>query len=137
MMGQVATETKEVVVNSTVEVRGDALMVNVKKRNKASMFVPTMKIPLGHVLGAEADPEIERKQWKAWVLRSSTPGAYGGPDPDVRFYHPRHYLAHKAIVIRLKDEGYERLVVEVEDPNGTVAQINQAVGASSLQLAVA
>jgi hypothetical protein len=137
MMGQAATETKEVVVNSTVEVRGDTLMVNVKKRNKASMFVPTMKIPLGHVLGAEADPEIERKQWKAWVLRSSTPGAYGGPDPDVRFYHPRHYLAHKAIVIRLKDEGYERLVVEVEDPNGTVAQINQAVGASSRRLAVA
>jgi hypothetical protein len=137
MMGQAATETKEVVVNSTVEVRGDALMVNVKKRNKASMFVPTMKIPLGHVLGAEPDPEIERKQWKAWVLRSSTPGAYGGPDPDVRFYHPRHYLAHKAIVIRLKDEGYERLVVEVEDPNGAVAQINQAVGASSRQFAVA
>jgi hypothetical protein len=137
MMGQVATETKEVVVNSTVEVRGDTLMVNVKKRNKASMFVPTMKIPLGHVLGAEADPEIERKQWKAWVLRSSTPGAYGGPAPDVRFYHPRHYLAHKAIVIRLKDEGYERLVVEVEDPDGAVAEINQAVGASSRQLAAA
>ncbi len=137
MMGQAATETKEVVVNSTVEVRGDTLMVNVKKRNKASMFVPTMKIPLGHVLGAEADPEIERKQWKAWVLRSSTPGAYGGPDPDVRFYHPRHYLAHKAIVIRLKDEGYERLVVEVEDPDGAVAQINQAVGASSRPRAVA
>jgi hypothetical protein len=137
MMGQAATETKEVVVNSTVEVRGDTLMVNVKKRNKASMFVPTMKIPLGHVLGAEADPEIERKQWKAWVLRSSTPGAYGGPDPDVRFYHPRHYLAHNAIVIRLKDEGYERLVVEVEDPDGAVAQINQAVGASSRRLAFA
>ena len=137
MMGQVATETKEVVVNSTVEVRGDTLVVNVKKRDKASMFVPTMKIPLGNVLGAEADPEIERKQWRAWVLRRSTPGAYGGPDPDVRFYHPRHYLAHKAIVIRLKDEGYERLVVEVEDPDGAVAQINQAVGAFSRQLAAA
>ena len=64
MMGQVATETKEVVVNSIVEVRGDTLVVNVKKRDKASMFIPTMKIPLDHVLGAEADPEIERKLWK-------------------------------------------------------------------------
>ena len=137
MMGQVATESKEAVVNSFVEVRGDALVVNVKKRDKASMFVPTMKTPLDHVLGAEVDPEIERKLWKAWVLRGSTPGAYGGPDPEVRFYHPRHYLAHKAIVIRLKDEGYERLVVEVEDPDGAVAQINQAVGASSQPLAVA
>jgi len=137
MMGQVATETKEVVVNSIVEVRGDTLVVNVKKRDKASMFIPTMKIPLDHVLGAEADPEIERKLWKAWVLRSSTPGAYGGPDSEVRFYNPRHYLAHKAIVIRMKDESYERLVVEVEDPDDVVAQINQAVGASSRPLAVA
>jgi hypothetical protein len=39
-------------------------------------------------------------------------------------------------VIRLKDEGYERLVVEVEDPDGVVAQINQAVGASSRPLSV-
>jgi hypothetical protein len=136
MMGQVATETKEVVVNSTVEVRGDTLVVNVKKRAKASMFVPTMKIPLDHVLGAQADPEIERKLWRAWVLRSSTPGVYGGPDPEVRFYHPRHYLAHKAIVIRLKGEGYKRLVVEVEDPDGVVAQIDQALGGSSRQQAV-
>ena len=136
-MGQVATETKEVVVNSTIEVRGDTLVVNVKKRNKASMFIPTMKIPLADVLGAEADPEIERRLWKAWVLRSFTPGAYGGPDPEVRFYPPRHFLAHKAIVLRLKDEGYERLVVEVEDPEGVAAQIDEAVGASLLALAVA
>ncbi len=136
-MTSVATLPEEGVVNSTVEVRGDTLVVNVKKRDKASMFVPTMKIPLDHVLGAEADPEVERRLWRAWVLRSSTPGAYGGPDPEVRFYQPRHYLAHKAIVIRLKDEGYERLVVEVEDPDGAVARINQAVGASSQPLAAA
>jgi hypothetical protein len=136
-MGQVATETKEGVANSVVEVRGDTLVVNVKKRDKASMFVPTMKIPLDHVLGAEADPEIERKLWKRWVLRSSAPGTYRGPDPEVRFYNPRHFLAHKAIVIRLKGEGYERLVVEVEDPEGVVAQVEEALGASLLALGVA
>ena len=136
-MGQVATESKEVVVNSFVEVRGDALVVNVKKRDKASMFVPTMKIPLDHVLGAERDPQIERMQWRAWVLREFKPGTYEPPDPGVRFYNPSHLLAHKAIVIRLKDEGYERLVVEVEDPDGAVARINQAVGASSQPLAAA
>ena len=137
MMGQAATEPNEAVVNSVVEVRGDTLVVNVKKRDKASMFVPTMKIPLDHVLGAEADPEIERKLWKKWVLRSFTPGSYGSPDTEVRFYNPRHFLAHKAIVIRLKDVSYERLVVEVDDPEGVVAQINEAVGASSGELAVA
>jgi uncharacterized protein (DUF1778 family) len=33
-------------------------------------------------------------------------------------------------VIRLKDETYERLIVEVEDPTEVVAKINDAVGAS-------
>ncbi len=136
-MGQVGTEAREHVVNSVVEVRGDTLVVNVENRDRASMFIPTMKIPLDHVLGAEADPEIERKLWKRWVLRSSTPGTYRAPDQEVRFYNPRHGLAHKAIVIRLKGEGYERLVVEVEDPEGVVAQIDEAVGASLLALAVA
>lgn len=131
MIEQATTEPKEIVVNSTVEVRGETLLVNVKKRNKASMFVPTLKIPLDHVLGAEADPQIERKLWKAWVLRQFRPGEYRAPDSEVRFYHPHHFSAHKAVVIRLKDEGSERLVVEVDDPNGVVTTINQAVGATS------
>ena len=137
MMAQVATEQQNgVVVNSSVDVRGDTLVVNVKKRDKASMFTPTMKIPLAHVLGAEADPQIVRTQWRAWVLREFKPGTYEAPDPAVRFYNPRHFLAHKAIVIRLKDEGYERLVVEVEDPDSVVERINNAVGAFSRELSL-
>ena len=137
-MTSVATEhPEEVVVNSTVEVRGETLVVNVKKRDKASMFLPTVKIPLDHVLGAEADPEIERRLWRAWVFRGFKPAGYGSPDPAVRFYHPRHFLAHKAIVIRLQDEEYERLVVEVEDPASVVVQINEAVEASSRMRRVA
>ncbi len=116
---------------NTVEIHGETLVVNVKTRAGSSMFRPTMKIPLDHVLGAEADPEIERKLWRAWVLRGFKPGTYCAPDSEVRFYHPRHLCAHKAIVIRLKDEGCERLVVEVEDPEGVVARIDRAVGATA------
>ena len=130
MMAQVATERHNgVAANGTVDVRGDTLVVNVNKRDKASMFTPTIRIPIDHVLGAEKDAQIERMQWRAWVLRGFKPGTYEAPDQAVRFYNPRHSLAHKAIVIRLKDEGYERLVVEVEDPDGVVEQINTAVGA--------
>lgn len=138
MMAQVATEQHNgVVANGTVDIRGNALVVNVIKRDKASMFTPTMKLSLDHVLGAEKDPQIEREQWRAWVLREFKPGTYEAPDPGVRFYNPRHSLAHKAIVIRLKDEGYERLVVEVEDPDDVVERINRAVGAFSRELSVA
>ena len=127
-MTTIAPPSQEVKVANTVEVVGQTLVVNVNKRSTTAMFIPTMKSPLEHVLAAEADPEIERTLWRAWVFGK---GAACVPEPGVRFYNPRHFLAHKAIVIRLKDEPCERLIVEVQDPEGVVEQINQALGASS------
>lgn len=122
-------------VTNTVEIHGEDLIVNVTRRQGRSMYLPTMKIPLVRVLGAEADPEIERKYWRAWAFGR---GLYcfqkRVPDPsEVTFYNPRHGFHENAIVIRLKDEYCERLVVEVQDPDAVVAQINQAVGASSIR----
>ena len=124
------TRREELRVANTVEVRVETLVVvNVNKRDR-----PTMTIPLDHVLSAEADPDIERKLWRAWVFGTS--GEYCVPEPGVRFYNPRHVGAHKAIVIRLQDESCERLVVEVEDSEGVVERINRAVGASARGLSV-
>ncbi len=64
------------------------------------------------------------------MLREFKPGTYCAPDPEVRFYNPRHYCAQKAIVIHLREETCERLVVEVQDPEGVVEQIIRGVGAS-------
>ncbi len=127
-MSGMAAQADAVEVVNTVEVRGETLVVNVKKRAGSSLFKPTMTIPLDHVLGAEADPDIERKLWRAWVLGTS--GEYCTPEPGVRFYNPRHYCAHKAVVIGLREEACERLVVEVEDPDGVVERVNRAVGTS-------
>jgi hypothetical protein len=129
------TRREELSVANTIEVRGETLVVvNVKKRERSSMFRPTMTIPLDHVLGAQADPEIERKLWRAWVFGTS--GEYCVPEPGVRFYNSRHYCAHKAIVIRLQEESCERLVVEVEDSEGVLERINRAVGISARALSV-
>jgi hypothetical protein len=134
-------QAKEIEVCNTLEVRGATLVVNVNKREGASTYKPTLTIPLDHVLGAEADPEIERKLWRGWVFgqpsywRSQifgTEGEYCVPDPGVRFYNPRHSCAGKAVVIRLQEEDCERLVVEVVDPDGAVERINRAVGASTV-----
>ncbi len=128
-------------VCNTLEVRGSTLVVNVNKREGSSMYTPTLTIPLEHVLGAEADPEIERTMWRGWAFgqhsmwRSrifGTDGEYRVPDPTVRFYNPRHSCADKAVVVRLQDEDYERLVVEVEDPEGAVERINRAVEAHAI-----
>jgi hypothetical protein len=133
-----AATTEGIEVCNTLDVRGSTLVVNVNKRDKWSIYTPTVEIPLEHVLGAEADPQIERTMWRGWAFgrpgfwRSRIFGEDGGhraPDPGVRFYNPRHSCADKAVVVRLRDEAYERLVVEVEDPEGAVERINRAVEA--------
>ena len=129
------TRREELRVANTIEVRGETLVVvNVKKRDHSSTSWPTMTIPLDHVLGAQADPDIERKLWRAWVFGTS--GEYCVPESGVRFYNSRHVGAHKAIVIRLQGESCERLVVEVEDPKGVVERVNRAVGASARELSL-
>ncbi len=139
-MSTTEAPAKGIEVCNTLDVRGKTLVVNVNKRDKWSTYTPTLTIPLDRVLGAEADPEIERKMWRGWAFgrpgfwRSRIFGedsAHRAPDPKVRFYNPRHSCAEKAVVVRLRDEAYERLVVEVEDPEGAVERINRAVGASA------
>jgi hypothetical protein len=124
-MTDTVIEAKEVKVANTVEIVGENLLINSK-----DAFLPTVKIPLDHVLGVQADPEIERELRKAWAFGRR--GLYclnGAAEPGVRFYNPRFGNREKAIVIRLKDYVCERYVVEVQEPEAVVATINQAVKA--------
>jgi hypothetical protein len=97
-------------------------VVDVRGRDKILTFLSRLRIPLKHVVGAQADPEIERTLWRGW----RAPGMHV---PGVRFFDV-HGLPDKTIVIHLKDETYDRMIVEVEDPAEVVAKINDAVGAS-------
>ena len=109
-------------VGTYVEVRKDHLAVNARAMGgKASKkWLGTLKIPLEHVQSAKADLEIEHTLWRGWRL----PGVHV---PGVRFYDV-HGRKDKTIVIHLKDETYDRLVVEVQDPADVVAKINEAAG---------
>jgi hypothetical protein len=110
-------------VGTYVEVRKDHLALNARAMGGKAFkrWLGTLKIPLEHVQGAKADPEIEHALWRGWRL----PGV---KIPGVRFYDV-HGHPDKTIVIDVKGETYERLIVEVEDPAGVVAKINEAVGA--------
>jgi hypothetical protein len=112
-------ETTE--VPTYVDVHGDHLVIDVRGTEKAMKLLSSMRIPLAHVLGAEADPEIEHTLWRGWRI----PGVHV---PGVRFYDV-HGHREKTIVIRMKDETYDRIIVEVQDPAEVVAKINDAVGA--------
>jgi hypothetical protein len=110
-------------VPTYVEVHEDHLVVDVRGREKALKFLSRLRIPVGHVQHAEADPEIEHTLWRGWRI----PGVHL---PGVRFYDV-HGHRDKTIVIHLKDETYDRLIVEVPEPAEVVRKINDAVGASS------
>ena len=111
-------------VATYVEVRKDHLAVNARAMGGKAFkkWLGTLKIPLEHVQSAEADLEIEHELWRGWRI----PGVR---IPGVRFYDVHGHL-DKTIVINVKGETYERLIVEVEDPAEVVAKINDAVGAS-------
>ncbi len=109
-------------VNTYVEVHEDHLVVDVRGREKALICLSRLRIPLEDVQGAEADPEIEHTLWRGWRI----PGVHL---PGVRFYDV-HGHRDKTIVIHLKDETYDRLIVEVQDPAEVVSKLNDAVGGS-------
>ena len=104
-----------------VEVHGDHIVVNIQARDKDFTLLSSIRIPLEHVVGAEANPQVE---WEVWRGRR-VPGV---KVPGVRFYAVGG-LRDKTLVIWLKDETYERLITEVDDPSKVAEGINEAVGA--------
>ena len=109
-------------VPTHVDVHGDHLVVSVRGRELSMTFLSDLRIPLEHVQGVEADPEIEHTLWRGWRV----PGVHL---PGVRFYDV-HGHRDKTIVIHLKDETYDRLIVEVQNPDEVVARINDALDAA-------
>ena len=108
-------------VASFVEVHGDQLVINLKTRDKRSLLLSSIRLPLAHVARATADPEVPWEVWRG--LR--VPGVNV---PGVRFY-ARYGRRDKTLVISLKDETYERPITEVDDPAKLAQTINDAVGA--------
>ncbi len=108
-------------VPSFVEVHEDQLVVNLKTRDKKFLLLGSIRIPLAHVARAEAEPEVPWEVWRG--LR--VPGVNV---PGVRFY-ACYGRRDKTLVISLKDETYERLITEVDDPAKVAETINDAVGA--------
>ena len=109
-------------VPTHVHVHGDHLVVSVRGKELAMTFLSDLRIPLEHVQGVEADPEVEHTLWRGWRI----PGVHV---PGVRFYDVRGHR-DKTIVIHLHDETYDRLIVEVQDPDEVVTKVNEALDAA-------
>lgn len=93
-------------------------------------FKSSLEIPLAHISGARADPEMARG-WYHGVRMPGTnvPGIITAgtfcQDGNQVFWDVHH--PEKTIVIDLHDERYNQLIVEVEDPQAAVGLIQSAL----------
>lgn len=112
-----------------ISIDGENLRVDVQGMHRFWALKSRLTIPLTHVRGATADPGIiaEPKGWRA--PGTHLPGVIVAgtfyQDGARVFFDVRHQ--DRAIVIELKDDTYQRLVIEVDDPRAAVETIEQAV----------
>jgi hypothetical protein len=114
-----------------VELTEDTLVVHVQGMDRLWALKSRLEIPLHHVLGAEVDPEAAQ----GWRKGIRAPGTHvPGVLTAGTFYQEGERVfwdvhdPEKSVVIRLRDERYARLVIEVEDPSSTAAAIQEAIG---------
>lgn len=110
------------------------MLVNVEGADKLWALKGSLEIPLEHITGIRMDPEIA-KGWCHGVRFPGTnvpgvitAGTYYQDGKKVFWdvHHPEH-----VIVIDLCDELYDRLIVEVADPEDAVALIGSISGNAS------
>jgi hypothetical protein len=115
-----------------ISVRGDKLRLQVKGLDKLWAMRSRIDIPLAAVVGVRADPEVARGLWKG----VSAPGTHipgfiiAGTfyQDDKRIFWDVHD-PDKTVVIELRGQRYDQIIVEVGDPAAAVAQIESAVAA--------
>jgi hypothetical protein len=115
-----------------VELTEGTLLIHVRALDRLWALKSRLEIPLPHVLGAEVNPEAALPSW--WKSPSPTatqlPGVVTAgtfyQDGQMVFWDVHH--PEKALIIWLRDERYQRLVIEVDDPPATAAAIQGAIG---------
>jgi hypothetical protein len=112
-----------------IEIVGAELLVHMVGMDRMWALKSELRIPLAHVAGVERDAE----EAAAWYHGFRAPGtnipgvivagtfySHAG-----RVFWDVHH-ADNAIAIRLHDETFSKLVIEVEDPDAAIALIEQA-----------
>jgi hypothetical protein len=112
------------------------LLVRVRGWSKLWTFKSRLRFPLSQIKAVRWDPAAVKGWWKGWrvpgiripgVIIAGTFYRDGGQD----FWDVRD--GSRAVTIELEGSQYGRLVVDVADPQGTVAMIGEALRLSNRQ----
>jgi len=105
------------------------LTLHVRGADKLWAFTSSLEIPLAHIAGVRADPEIARGWYHGVRLPGTNlPGVITAgtfyQDGKRVFWDVHH--PENTIVIDLHDERFNQLIVEVADPAAAVEMIQGA-----------
>jgi hypothetical protein len=115
-----------------LDITPSELVVHVQGWDRFWAFKSELRVPLTHVVGVERATDEARKLWHG-IRAPGThfpgiiiAGTYLEQDGRV-FWDVRD--ATRAIEIRLHDDHFARLVIEVEDPDAAVAALAEMISA--------
>jgi hypothetical protein len=117
-----------------LSISGGNLELQVRGADKLWAFKGSLEIPLQHVAGIRADPDVARGWWHGirlpgtnipGVLTAGTFYQHGN-----RVFWDVHN-PENTVVIELRDERYDELIVEVADPLFTAEWLKGAMPGSN------
>ena len=113
-----------------LSISGGNLVLHVRGADKLWAFKSSLEIPVAHVAEVRADPAIARAWWHGIRMPgTSIPGVLtaGTFYQDGRRVFWDVHNPDQTVVIGLKDERYNELIIEVADPNAAVELVKAAL----------
>jgi hypothetical protein len=113
-----------------VSIDGDLAIFELEGADKLWAFRSRLQIPLAHVTDVAANDGRVGRWWHGFkLIGAEFPGLLG---VGTFYYHGEMVFwdvrgAEQAIIVSLDHEHYKKLIVEVADPPGTIAQLREAI----------
>jgi hypothetical protein len=119
-----------------IEQQGDEIVFTVEGWHKLWALRSELRIPLAHLKGARRDAQAAHASGLRMpgthvpgILKAGTFYLDGFFDNKPSFIDVRH--DENTIVVELEDEQYQRLIIEVADPDAAVGLLTRLVHPSS------
>ncbi|MGZ4836363.1 MAG: hypothetical protein ACXVZZ_12055 [Terriglobales bacterium] len=106
------------------------LELHVRGADKLWAFKSSLEIPLRHIAGIRADPSVALGWWHGFRMPGTNiPGVLTA---GTFYQHGKRVFwdvhnPENTVVIELRDERYDELIVEVANPQLTVEQVRAAL----------
>jgi hypothetical protein len=113
-----------------VALAGDKVVIRFPGASILLAFKRPLEIPLRHIIAVDRATHGPEEQWHGFLgFGRWLPGIAGAP----RFHHTSGRVfwnvsdRANALVVQLQQEHYSRLVIDVADPDGTIATVRAAI----------